>query len=160
MPVLNLKEIFKTSKRFSGFYTIGPKDLNLPADLGDLEKPVDVEVEIEKATGGYLVNLKIKGEIKLECSRCLTPFVKEIESEETVRLENFPEKLTISLKAQDLNVCFLEDEEHFDLTQLVREQIILSIPTKPLCSPDCTIPTLEEYQEDSRFIALKRLIQK
>jgi len=88
------------------------------------------------------------------------PFVKEIESEETVRLENFPEKLTISLKAQDLNVCFLEDEEHFDLTQLVREQIILSIPTKPLCSPDCTIPTLEEYQEDSRFIALKRLIQK
>jgi len=72
MPVLNLKEIFKTSKRFSGFYTIGPKDLNLPADLGDLEKPVDVEVEIEKVTGGYLVNLKIKGEIKLECSRCLT----------------------------------------------------------------------------------------
>ncbi|WP_448583825.1 YceD family protein [Thermocrinis sp.] len=160
MPVLNLKEIFKTSKRFSGFYQISPKDLNLPADLGDLEKPVYVEVEIEKVMGGYSVNLKVKGEVKLECSRCLTPFVKEIESAETVRLEKLPEKMIISLKAQDLNVCFLEDEEHFDITELVREQIILSIPTKPLCSTDCTIPTLEEHQEDSRFSALKKLIQK
>ena len=159
MPVLNLKEIFKTSKRFSGFYRIDPITLSLPADLGDLEGPVDAQVEIEKVAGGYEVKLTIRGKVKLECSRCLTPFVKELESTELIRLEKLPEKPSISLKASDLNVFFLEDEENFDLTQLVREQIILSIPTKPLCSIDCRIPYLEEHQEDSRFSALKRLIQ-
>ena len=159
MPVLNLKEIFKTSKRFCGFYRIDPIALSLPADLGDLEGPVDAQVEIEKVVGGYEVKLTIRGKVKLECSRCLTPFVKELESTELIRLEKLPQKQSISLKAMDLNVFFLEDEENFDLTQLVREQIILGIPTKPLCSIDCTVPDLEEHQEDSRFSVLKRLLQ-
>ena len=159
MPILNLKEIFKTSKRFCGFYRIDPIALSLPADLGDLEGPVDAEVEIEKVAGGYEVKLTIRGKVKLECSRCLTPFVKELESTELIRLEKLPQKQSISLKAIDLNVFFLEDEENFDLTQLVREQIILNIPTKPLCSIDCTVADLEEYQEDPRFSVLKRLLQ-
>ena len=159
MPTLNLKEIFKRTARFSGFYKIKPEELSLPADLGGLKGPVEVEVQIEKVPRGYEVHLGIKGNIELECSRCLTPFVKELESMETLRLEKYPEKLSISLKAQDLNVFFLEDEENFNLADLVREQIILSLPTKPLCSVDCQIPTLEEPQEDTRFGALKKLIQ-
>jgi uncharacterized protein len=125
MPTLNLKEIFKTTARFSGFYKIKPEELDLPPDLGELKGPVEVEVQIEKVPRGYEVHLGIKGSIELECSRCLTPFVKELESTETIRLEKYPEKLSISLKAQDLNVFFLEDEENFNLADLVREQIIL-----------------------------------
>jgi Uncharacterized ACR, COG1399. len=53
----------------------------------------------------------------------------------------------------------LEDEENFNLADLVREQIILSVPIKPLCRADCQIPTLEEPEEDTRFSALKKLIQ-
>jgi uncharacterized protein len=105
------------------------------------------------------VHLGIKGSIELECSRCLTPFVKELESTETIRLEKYPEKLSISLKTQDLNVFFLEDEENFNLADLVREQIILSIPIKSLCRVDCQIPALEEPEEDTRFSALKKLIR-
>ncbi len=140
MPVLNLREIFKRTVRFSGFYKIEPKELNLPADLGELKGPVEVEVQIEKVLGGYEINLSIKGSIELECSRCLTPFIKEMESVEVIRLEKYPEKTSISLKPQDLNVFFLEDEENFNLADLVREQVILSVPTKPLCSADCQIP--------------------
>jgi uncharacterized protein len=159
MPTLNLKEIFKTTARFSGFYKIKPEELDLPPEVGELKGPVEAEIQIEKVPRGYEVHLSIKGNIKLECSRCLTPFVKELESTETLRLEKYPEKPSINLKAQDLNVFFLEDEENFNLADLVREQIILSLPTKPLCSADCQIPTLEEPEEDTRFGALKKLIQ-
>ncbi|RMH09031.1 MAG: DUF177 domain-containing protein, partial [Aquificota bacterium] len=38
---------------------------------------------------------------------------------------------------KELEVSFYEDETAFDLTGLVREQIILSLPSKPLCSPNC-----------------------
>jgi Predicted metal-binding, possibly nucleic acid-binding protein len=159
MPTLNLKEIFKTTARFSGFYKIKPEELNLPPELGELKEPVEVEVQIEKVPRGYEVHLSIKGNIKLECSRCLTPFVKELESTEILRLEKYPEKPSISLSTQDLNVFFLEDEENFNLADLVREQIILSIPIKPLCRVDCQIPTLEEPDEDTRFGVLKKFIQ-
>ncbi|AHE95583.1 hypothetical protein THERU_01675 [Thermocrinis ruber] len=159
MPTLNLKEIFKTTARFSGFYKIKPEELDLPPELGELKGPVEVEIQIEKALRGYEVNLSIKGSIELECSRCLTPFIKDLDSTETIRLEKYPEKPSISLKAEDLNVFFLEDEENFNLADLIREQIILSIPTKPLCRVDCQIPTLEEPEEDTRFSALKKLIQ-
>jgi len=74
-------------------------------------------------------------------------------------LEKYPEKPSINLNTQDLNVFFLEDEENFNLADIVREQIILSIPIKPLCRVDCQIPTLEEPEEDARFGALKKLIQ-
>jgi uncharacterized protein len=159
MPPLNLKEIFKSTARFSGFYKIKPEELDLPTELGELKGPVEVEIQIEKAPRGYEVHLSIKGNIELECSRCLTPFIKDLESTETIRLEKYPEKPSISLKAQDLNVFFLEDEENFNLVDLVREQIILSLPTKPLCRVDCQIPIPEEPQEDTRFGALKKLIQ-
>jgi uncharacterized protein len=49
MPTLNLKEIFKTTARFSGFYKIKPEELDLPPELGELKGPVEVEVQIEKA---------------------------------------------------------------------------------------------------------------
>jgi uncharacterized protein len=93
MPTLNLKEIFKTTTRFSGFYKIKPEELDLPPELGELKGPVEVEVQIEKALRGYQVHLSIKGSIELECSRCLTPFIKDLESTETIRLEKYPEKL-------------------------------------------------------------------
>jgi len=159
MPTLNLKEIFKTSARFSGFYKIKPEEIDLPPDLGELKGPVEVEVQIEKALRGYEMHLSIKGSIELECSRCLTPFIKDLESTETIRLEKYPEKLSINLNSQDLNVFFLEDEENFNLADLVREQIILSLPTKPLCRVDCQIPIPEEPQEDTRFSALKKFIK-
>jgi uncharacterized protein len=159
MPTLNLKEIFKTTARFSGFYKIKPEELDVPPELGELKGPVEVEIQIEKAPRGYEVHLSIKGNIELECSRCLTPFIKNLESTETIRLEKYPEKPSISLKAQDLDVFFLEDEENFNLADLVREQIILSIPIKPLCRVDCQIPILEEPEEDTRFGVLKKFIQ-
>ena len=159
MPTLNLKEIFKTSARFSGFYKIKPEEIDLPPDLGELKGPVEVEVQIEKALRGYEIHLSIKGSVELECSRCLTPFIKDLESTETIRLEKYPEKLSINLNSQDLNVFFLEDEENFNLADLVREQIILSLPTKPLCRVDCQIPIPEEPQEDTRFSALKKFIK-
>ncbi|MCS7308002.1 MAG: YceD family protein [Aquificaceae bacterium] len=138
MVVLNLKEIFKTRNRFSGSYTLKPEDIKLPPDIGELRKPVDVYVEITREKGGYRVHMEIEGAVLLECSRCLTLYEKDISKQESIRIEPYPSKDVMYLKPSELEVSFYEDEEAFDLTSLVREQVILSIPTKPLCSPECT----------------------
>ncbi|ADC88819.1 protein of unknown function DUF177 [Thermocrinis albus DSM 14484] len=159
MVILNLKEIFKRSNRFTGYYRLSPSEIKLPADIGEITKPVEVQVEITKERGGYRLHLHIQGEVTLECSRCLQVYQKDISGQEVIRLERYPEEHVIHIRPQDLNVSFYEDEEAFDLVSLVREQIILSIPTKPLCDPNCEgIPYQKE--EESPFASLKNLLKK
>lgn len=137
MVKLNLKEIFKTKNRFTGSYRFKPEDIGLPPDLGELKEPLEVYVEITKEKGGYRVHMEIEGSVVLQCSRCLTLYQKDISKEESIRIEPYPTREVMYLKPSELDVSFYEDEEAFDLTGLIREQIILSIPTKPLCSPEC-----------------------
>jgi len=160
MVVLNLKEIFKKKTRFTGFYRFSPKDISLPADLGEVKEPVSVYVEITKETGGYKVHMEIEGELTLECSRCLSVFTRDMNLKESVRIEPYPTKDITHIKPKELEVSFFEDEESFNLTELVREQIILSVPVKPLCDPECRGISLEEERKiDERFAVLKNLIK-
>lgn len=144
---LNLKEIFQKEKKFSQSYTLRPEDIKLPADLGEIREPLTVHVEITKEQGGYRVSMKIEGYVVLECARCLTVYHKDISRSESIRLEPYPAGGIVYLQPGELDVSFYENEEDFDLLQLVREQIILSIPTKPLCSPDCT-PDFYRHEEE------------
>lgn len=137
MVKLNLKEVFKTRRKFSQSYVFKPEDIKLPPDLGEIKEPISLYVEITKEKDAYKVYMEIEGYVVLECSRCLTLYQKDISKKEVVRIEPYPTKDVIYLKPSDLEVSFYEDEEDFDITDLLREQIILSIPTKPLCSPDC-----------------------
>lgn len=137
MTKLNLKEIFKNRKRFSQGFTFRPEDIKLPPDLGEIKEPIDVYIEITKEKGGYRIHMELEGYVVLQCSRCLTLYQKDIGRIENIRIEPYPTKDVIYLKPSDLDISFYEDEEAFDLINLIREQIILSIPTKPLCSPDC-----------------------
>ncbi len=159
MVVLNLKEIFKRRSKFTGFYRLSPKEVRLPADMGELTEPVNVFVEITKERGGYRVHMEIEGDIILECSRCLTVFSKDMNISEVIRIEPYPTEEVIHIKPGELEVSFYEDEENFNLVDLVREQIILSIPIKSLCHPECRgIHIEEEPKGDHRFAVLKKLI--
>ncbi len=158
MVKLNLKEIFKTKKKFSQSYVFKPEDIKLPPDLGEIREPISVYVEITKEKSGYRVSMEIEGYVVLECSRCLTVFHKDIGRSESIRIEPYPTKDVLYLKPSELEVSFFEDEEAFDLTQLVREQIILTIPTKPLCSPHC----IADFQEslEKKTTTLGDLLKK
>ncbi|SHK20235.1 YceD family protein [Thermocrinis minervae] len=158
MPVVNLKEAFKRGKRFTGSYRLSPKEVGLPADLGELREPVEVYLEIYKEDRGYRVFMSITGKVVLECSRCLTVFENDIGREHNFRIESYPTKDVMYLSPSDLEVSFYEDEENVDIAQLVREQIILSIPTKPLCDPECKGIHLEEAHADNPFAVLKRFL--
>ncbi len=159
MVKLNLKEIFKTKKRVFYNFLFKPEDIKLPPDLGEIKEPISVYVEITKEDGAYKVHMEIEGYVVLECSRCLTLYHKDISMKEVVRIEPYPMEDVVYLKPADLDVSFYENEEEFDLTNLVREQIILSIPIKPLCSPDC-MSGFEAKQIEEEKITLGDLLKR
>jgi len=50
------------------------------------------------------------------------------------------------IRSSDLDIKF-SDEEILDLVEVVREQILLNLPVKPLCDEKCEIPTYKEWDE-------------
>ena len=103
-----------------------------PQHLGDLDLDfLHGDVQVTRVQGGFLVQGRLESQLSLECVRCLESFVFPVilELEETYRLSNAAAKAGV--------VYTVGDDGWIDLAPLVREQAWITIPMKPLCSPDC-----------------------
>lgn len=84
-----------------------------------------------RVTHGILCEGSLETEAQVECTRCLTPFLKPI----VIELED-----TISLPGADLTPerpVRVTEDYWVDLTPLVREYVLLEVSYNAVCSPDC-----------------------
>ncbi len=91
---------------------------------------------------GFRLRAGLRGELRLECVRCLGPVPLRVEEElDLVYLPRVAESTAPgggerALEASDMNVSFY-DEDRLELAETVWEQLHLALPVKPLCSADC-----------------------
>jgi DUF177 domain-containing protein len=96
-------------------------------------------VNLSKHGHDILVRGHLEGELGLACGRCLEPFTTPVETAFDLLLAPAPQgerPTEEELSAQELDVDFYTDET-VDLEAIIREQIILMVPLKPLCREDC-----------------------
>ncbi len=96
-------------------------------------------VSLAKHGHDILVRGHLKGELGLACSRCLEPFTAPVETDFDLLLAPAPSGARPAeeeLSARELDLDFYQGET-VDLEAIVREQIILMAPFKPLCREDC-----------------------
>ncbi len=79
--------------------------------------------------------------LQTECSACMQDFELEVPAVFSLTLKPRPQSGQASpddveLSREDLEECFYEGDV-IDLTEILREQIILALPMYPRCSPDC-----------------------
>ena len=120
-------------------FTLAPDEIDLDGDEGRLVKPARVTGKLTRHIAHTDVEGTIKAEIELECSRCLEKIDKmqEIAFQAAfVAPENYTQAKEAELQAGDLDVSVLEGNE-IDLTELVREQILLNLPEQIFCREDC-----------------------
>ena len=94
---------------------------------------------LSKHDRDILVRGRLAGELGLTCGRCLEPFTAPVETDFDLLLVPVPTGAgpeAEELSAQELDVDFYADET-VDLEAIIREQIILMVPLKPLCREDC-----------------------
>lgn len=119
-----------------------------PAELGgqpiQFDRPFEGEAEIWNVGDRLLVRAHLSGEALLQCSRCLSAFSMPLDisfEEEFVEgTEPAPgdeddddeEEMEESGRA----VTYYAGDE-IDLTQPLRENVLLEVPMKPLCDEDC-----------------------
>lgn len=101
--------------------------------------PVAVVADVRKDAQKFRLVGKLKATVELECSRCLDAFRVPIDlSFDLVFLpatENSGDGER-EVADDDLGVSFYKDSV-IDLGDVMREQLYLALPMKPLCRDDC-----------------------
>ncbi len=94
------------------------------------EKKVKISGEVKNRAGIVSVEAVADVEVCTECDRC---------ADAVVRNFTFPVSHTLvtSLNDEDNDELILVEDMHFDLDALIREDILLSLPGKILCSEEC-----------------------
>jgi len=113
--------------------------LNLIGEEITLKEPVTLKLNINKTGTKVLIKGIIQTLVELECSRCLEDFLCHIDESFTVTFLPYferPKDPDLELDTEDLDISFY-DGQLIDLTELVREQIILSVPMNPICKVNC-----------------------
>lgn len=102
--------------------------------------PFHGRLQLMRVGSGILVTGQLETRLELECTRCLTPF------QTTVRFEieeEFSPTLDVNSGAwlpqdPDQDEATLIDERHIlDLGEVMRQDLLLSLPPSPVCRPDC-----------------------
>lgn len=108
---------------------------------------IEVDARLESVTEGVLLSADVYAVAKGECIRCLDPIeiIVERKIQELYNYEPSNERgkkkkrSTEDLTTQDLDVAdvLMMDGDILDLETPIRDAIVLSLPTNPLCTEDC-----------------------
>jgi uncharacterized protein len=110
----------------------------LATELG-LRGPIEGQGKLVRTTHGILAQVQYRAEIEQECGRCLGAARTTIESE--VSDEYLP-STNIHTGQPEMIVADVDEprirEDHIlDLTDLIRQDIVVEQPLRPLCQPEC-----------------------
>lgn len=114
-------------------------DEKLDADVVRLISPVKGTLSLKKVGHELIIQGEISSKAELECSRCLRKYTDELHAQVDVTyhpLEELKAEGKYEVRENELDTGFYAGDE-FNLLELVKEQIILSVPMKLLCSETC-----------------------
>jgi uncharacterized protein len=137
--------------------------------------PVVLAFEVRKDRDRYHMTGAVETALELRCSRCLEAHVLPVRA--VFDLRYLPQSANTGegereVEDDDLTTAYYRDER-IDLGDLVREQLYLALPMKPLCREDCrglcaecganlnlTTCGCARRWEDPRLAALRALLDE
>ena len=101
----------------------------------------EVSLDIRKVERRISLEGNLTAKLELDCARCTTAFATRVDRSihAVMLLDKTTDEATdddVELAAEQLDESYLEGDV-IDLHELVREQMLLALPEKPLCSRSC-----------------------
>ncbi|MCX7725566.1 MAG: DUF177 domain-containing protein, partial [Chitinispirillaceae bacterium] len=106
------------------------------AELPPYGKGINCVIESSRSNNNILLEIKFSGFFELECSRCLESYNHFVSGEFSVTLKESNNPIQ-SPQGEDNVLFFTPDHSSVDLSSVLYEEIILSLPLKPLCKEEC-----------------------
>lgn len=127
MPILfNIHHLEAKNLSLVGETDVEELDLGITDELIHPGTRLSYDLEVQKLDNGILVQGTLKLPLTCDCARCLKSF------EADIGLDDWACHLTF--EGED---AIPVSNDLVDLTPLIREDILLSIPQHPLCEPEC-----------------------
>jgi len=114
-------------------------ELELPVKANNHPDTAHVFIKISRLGKMIFAEGSVKISATLTCSRCLKDFLYPLDltfSEEYTPAGVSDEEKEYELTEEELHQDFYSNEE-IDISELITEQVLLAVPMKPLCSPEC-----------------------
>jgi uncharacterized protein len=117
--IIHIPRISEDGSRFTGEEPAGILDL-ANNRLVRVEGPIQYDLFAQVVSHELIVNGSLKVRLAVECDRCAEFFSTSAEDSSFLRA-----------------YALSEGTETVDLTEDIREDILVNLPPFPLCSPDC-----------------------
>jgi DUF177 domain-containing protein len=100
-------------------------------------EPAHADISVRLVGEEILVRGEIRARLSFVCSRCLTPFEFPVASKfDLVYLPEELDNLAEELSDEKIDQMYYSGRQ-LDLRAVVLEQLNLTFPAKPLCTPNC-----------------------
>lgn len=118
--------------------------------LPALQEKFKCNASIDRSGQTIFVQVEFSGKLKLECSRCLNEFEYPVQGNLRLALKEQAGKSGPAVGDEALDFYF--DSRHFevDLGPAIYEEIMVTLPLKPLCSEDCRGIELKTEEKETR----------
>jgi uncharacterized protein len=113
-------------------FSVEPSEIGLQAEF---HHPVTVDVELDKTTRQIYLKAAVATRGKFICDRCVEEFEQSLANTYNV-FYVYDEESGSSLPPEEVQVL-APDAVHIDLSEDVRQFVLLSVPLKLLCREDC-----------------------
>jgi len=131
---------------------------------------VDIKLKIYRQIDKIYIKAIASVDAKMECSRCLDPI--SIKLDATSEVQYLPLPKFVGDQIDDIGIGYYS-EEYIDISDEIRESLLLELPMTILCSEDCKGLCLHcgqnlnirkcdcpesEISRDSKFAVLAKLL--
>jgi uncharacterized protein len=123
--------------------SMAPDSLRFCEEDFRVRRPVILQGRLEPGDeGSYRLRGRLDVGLDVVCGRCLESY--PVDLREAIDLTYMPQTANVATSGEEnrqpsgdeMDVSFYRNEE-LDLVHMVMEQIVLTLPMKPLCKPDC-----------------------
>jgi uncharacterized protein len=143
-------------------YRISLDEFPLDADL--TARKVEGRFRLVRLTDEIIAKINVHGVVELECQRCLRrydqPFAVSFDEEFRITVDLAS---GADVEAGDDDERFaINDSHELDIAEPLRQEILVSLPMRPVCGDDCPGPDRLESETDDdtdeRFAELAKLL--
>ena len=117
----------------------GPEGLELDPELV-IQEPITGRLKFTKIPQGILVTGELETVLEVACNRCLEPFdlPLEVEVEETFYpITDVQTGASLPLPEDSDEATRIDEKHIIDLSEVVRQDLLLALPSRPVCREDC-----------------------
>ena len=134
---IEIKGLEREGKAFT--YTYEPGELTFDDEHTRLLDLLEVSGRLSRKENQIILQGVLTTRIEVRCDRCLGAVTVPVETQFEVAYitaADYESTETAELQAEDLGFSIF-DGEAINLDELVREQVLLALPTRLLCDEEC-----------------------